>query len=64
MHIQIIILYICNQFCSVPTIVTFSQVENINLDATYAVAQYGESLRYKPEGRGFDSRWGSLKFSI
>jgi hypothetical protein len=22
-----------------------------------AVAQLAESLRYKPEGRGFDSRW-------
>jgi hypothetical protein len=24
----------------------------------YAVAQLVEALRYKPEGRGFDSRWG------
>ena len=23
----------------------------------YAVAQLVEALRYKPEGRGFDSRW-------
>jgi hypothetical protein len=23
----------------------------------YAVAQLDEALRYKPEGRGFDSRW-------
>jgi hypothetical protein len=23
----------------------------------YAVAQFVEALRYKPEGRGFDSRW-------
>ena len=24
----------------------------------YAVAQFVEALRYKPEGRGFDFRWG------
>jgi hypothetical protein len=24
----------------------------------YSVAQLVEALRYKPEGRGFDSRWG------
>ena len=24
----------------------------------YAVAQFVEALRNKPEGRGFDSRWG------
>ena len=28
----------------------------ITLDA-YAVAQLDEALRYKPEGRGFDSLW-------
>jgi hypothetical protein len=25
---------------------------------SYAVAQLVEALRYKPEGRGFDFRWG------
>jgi hypothetical protein len=29
----------------------------------YAVAQLVEALRYKPEGRGFDSRWGHWNFS-
>jgi hypothetical protein len=27
-----------------------------------AVAQLVEALHYKPEGRGFDSGWGSLEF--
>jgi len=29
-----------------------------------AVAQLIEALRYKPEGRGFDSRWCHRNFSI
>jgi hypothetical protein len=28
----------------------------------YAVAQLVETLRYKPEGRRFDSRWESVEF--
>jgi len=30
----------------------------------HAVAQLVEALRYKSEGRGFDSRMGSLEFFI
>ena len=30
----------------------------------YAVKQLVEALRYKPEGRGFDSRWGHWNFSV
>jgi len=30
----------------------------------YAVAQSVEALRYKPEGRGFDSRWYQWNFSL
>jgi hypothetical protein len=30
----------------------------------YAVAQVVEALRYKPEGRGFDSRWCHWNFSL
>jgi hypothetical protein len=30
----------------------------------YAVAQLVEALRYKPEGRGFDSRWCHWIFSL
>ena len=29
-----------------------------------AVAQLVEALRYKPEGRGFDSRWCHWNFSL
>ena len=35
----------------------------LHLDG-YAVAHLVEALRYKPEGRGFDSRWGHLNFSL
>jgi len=30
----------------------------------YAVVQLVEALRYKPEGRGFDSRWYHWNFSF
>ena len=30
----------------------------------YEVAQLIEALRYKPEGRGFDSRWSHWNFSV
>jgi len=30
----------------------------------HAVAQLVEALRYKSEGRGFDSRWCHLNFSL
>jgi hypothetical protein len=30
----------------------------------YAVAQLVESLRYKPEDRGFDSQWSHWNFSV
>jgi hypothetical protein len=30
----------------------------------YAVAQLVEALRYKPERRGFDSRWCHWNFSL
>jgi hypothetical protein len=30
----------------------------------YAVAQLVKALRYKPEGRGFDSRWSHWNFSV
>ena len=36
-----------------------------NLDKEgHAVAQLVEALRYKPEGRGFDSRWCHWNFSL
>jgi len=30
----------------------------------HAVAQLVEAMRYKPEGRGFDSRWCHWSFSL
>jgi hypothetical protein len=32
--------------------------------STLLVAQLVEALRYKPEGRGFDFRWGHSDFSL
>ena len=37
--------------------------EGIALVWGYAVAQLVKALRYKPEGRGFDSRWSHKFFS-
>jgi hypothetical protein len=31
---------------------------------TLLVAQFVEALRYKPEGRGFDSRWCNSNFLL
>ena len=33
----------------------------VALNKGYAVAQLVETQRYKPEGRGLDSRWGSTQ---
>jgi hypothetical protein len=30
----------------------------------YTLGQLVAALRYKPEGRGFDSRWGYLNFFL
>jgi hypothetical protein len=30
----------------------------------FALVQLVDALRYKPEGRGFDSSWGQLDFSL
>ena len=35
-----------------------------NYSKGHAVAQLVEALRYKPEGRGFDSRWCHWNFSL
>jgi len=36
----------------------------VHEDRGHAVAQLVEALRYKPEGRGFDSRWCHCIFSL
>jgi hypothetical protein len=41
---------------------TCPNVKYYNLNT--AVAQFVEALRYKPERRGFDSRWSHWNFSL
>jgi hypothetical protein len=41
-----------------------AQVDVCNFDCLSDVAQLVEALRYKLEGRGFDSRWGHLNSSV
>jgi hypothetical protein len=40
------------------------RIETLPESAGYAVAQLVEALRYKPEGRGFDFRWGHWDFFV
>jgi len=42
----------------------YFDVEIVSCAMYHAVAQLVEALRYKPEGRGFDSRWCHLGFFI
>jgi len=45
--------------------VTFRQISECFMNCRgHAVAQLVEALRYKPEGRGFDSRWCHGNFFI
>jgi hypothetical protein len=39
-------------------------LERFRFTGDYAVAQLVKALRYKPEGRGFDSHWGHWNFSV
>jgi hypothetical protein len=43
---------------------SFNILDAITYKLEYAVAQLVEALRYKPEGRGFDSRWSNWNFSV
>jgi len=58
----------CSQEPSLP--VTCQQAPNIHvvlgggMGGTLLVAQLVEALDYKPEGRGFDSRWCHWIFSL
>ena len=36
----------------------------IYISAGHVVAQFVEALRYKPEGRGFDSLWCHWNYSL
>jgi hypothetical protein len=44
--------------------VHFEKMENYKAVLGHAVAQLVEALRYKPEGRGFDSRWCHWNVSL
>jgi hypothetical protein len=41
---------------------TRDTIEMLRIIKGHAVAQLVEALRYKPEGRGFDSRWYHWNF--
>ena len=47
-----------------PTFVSFSTIYLFIYLFIYAVAQLVEALRYKSEGRGFDSRWCNWNFLL
>jgi len=40
------------------------EISRLRLRLGNAVAQLVEALRYKPEGRGFDSQWCHWNFSL
>jgi hypothetical protein len=40
------------------------KIRNLAQKEGHAVAQLVEALRYKPEGRGVDSRWFHWNFSL
>ena len=59
--IVVVVVVVVVVFIVVVVVVTFVVVVTILL---HAVAQLVEPLRYKPEGRGFDSRWCHWNFSL
>jgi hypothetical protein len=44
--------------------ITFAKICQLLHEMGHAVAQLVEAMRYKPKGRGFDSRWCHWKFSF
>ena len=53
------IFYIREHFIADPNILIYKYIR-----WRHAVAQLVEALRYKSEGRGFDSRWCYWNFSL
>jgi len=49
--------------CGIGFVSPFWHLECWKVRASVAVAQLVEALRYKPEGRGFDSRWCHWNFA-
>ena len=50
--------------CLVLSIIRIYCTKIILYEKGHAAAQLVEALRYKPEGRGFDSRWCHWDFSL
>jgi hypothetical protein len=50
--------------CSVLLSMSFVNDRNYIIWGFAVVARLVETLRNKPEGRGFDSRWGNWDFSL
>jgi hypothetical protein len=44
--------------------ISLTPISVLSSHVFHAVTQFVEALRYKPEGRGFDSRWGPVGFFI
>jgi len=44
--------------------VPYMQIHEVDTNTGNAVAQFIDGLRYTPEGRGFDSRWGHWEFKL
>jgi hypothetical protein len=44
--------------------ISLTSLSVISSHVFHAVAHFVKALRYKPEGRGFDIRWGPMKFFI
>ena len=55
---------VCVCVCICIYIFFFNNIYIIITPTWHAVAQLVEALRYKPEGRGFDSRWCHWIFSL
>jgi hypothetical protein len=59
-----VLLYMSQLCIQITTLNTRNNLRAIHTCKGHAVAQLVESLRYKPEGRGFDSPMLSLDFFL
>jgi hypothetical protein len=55
---------VCLQFMLHVMLLSMLNMFRIFILAGHVVAQFVEALRYKPVGRGFDSRWCQWNFSL
>jgi hypothetical protein len=56
----------CREFgnCRLFFVYMIPRLHKCSFIGGYAVAQLAEALRYKPEGRGLDSRWGCWDYLL